>query len=158
MRHSHVPDGAFPMCTYTFIPTHFIPTLYPHTVSPSYPHTYIHTLAQGHLRMNTIEVFSPPKYRCSMLTILDLNVDDMSRCSPPEIHPNVGDMLNVGRKPTLRAAKSQSERSKPCLTDLRKPKSMVSPNSEGVMNLPGSRFSLKKRSGVRVPGAKAPDP
>ena len=49
------------------------------------------------------EVFNPPKYRCLMLMILDLNVDDMSRCLLLEIHLNVGDMLNVGRKPMLRA-------------------------------------------------------
>ena len=92
-----------------------------------------------------------------MLMILDLNVDDMSRCLLLETHLNVGDMLNVGRKPTLRAPNCR-QKSKQCLTDLRKSKSIVSPNSEGVMNLLGSRFSLKKRSGVRVPGAKAPDP
>ena len=51
-----------------------------------------------------------------MLTILDLNVDDMSRCSLLEIHPNVGDMFNVGRKPALRAPKRQNEMRKGRLT------------------------------------------
>ena len=50
-----------------------------------------------------MSLFSAPKYRCSMLMILDLNVDDMSRCLLLETHLNIGDMLNVGRKPTLRA-------------------------------------------------------
>ena len=55
------------------------------------------------IRLGTNEVFNPPKYRCSMLMILDLNVDDMSRCLLLETHLNIGDMLNVDREPTLRA-------------------------------------------------------
>ena len=61
-----------------------------HVVCHGIPSDRILREGDGHrsVRTCTNELFSPPKYRCPMLMILDLNVDNMSRCLLPQIHLN----------------------------------------------------------------------